>query len=164
MIDTVNYQVEFSPLTVQDRSKKTIPTLSMVLFEFNSFRKEVSFFRTHFQGPDYFNFCDKISELQFLLDSIIKKLINQVGDLNIIPYRTLSSSLEYPSEKIKVAANTDKAGIALIVVGLANLIQTSRKAALVAGSLEEFQVKSLLLDFEKELEKSRWLFCLFSKY
>jgi DNA-binding ferritin-like protein len=47
---------------------------------------------------------------------------------------------------------------------LTNLIEANRKAILEAEELEEFYVESLLLEFEKELEKSKWIFYLFSKY
>jgi DNA-binding ferritin-like protein len=140
------------------------PSLSILLFDFSSFRKEVFFFRSNYQGPDYFDILENISELQVLLDSIIKQLRVKVGGLNKVPYRLLSNSIGFSLEKKTIKVNSDQEGIAMMLVGLNNLIENNRKAANEAEGLEEYFIESLLLEFEKELEKSKWIFNLFSKY
>lgn len=164
MFDKVNNKLLLPRPTIKVRNGTSIPTLSILLFEFNTFRKEVFFFQSHFQGPDYFNIVEYISDLQSSMESIIQQLKIQVGDFDSIPYRPLSNSLEYPLKKNKEQVNSDAAGIALILLGLKNLIHINRQAAFEAGESEDFFMESLLLGFEKELERNRWIFYLFSKY
>lgn len=164
MINKINYNLELSTDPSDGRSETTLPTLSILLFEFKEFRKEVFFFQSHYQGADYFNILENISELHSSMDSIIQQLKIHVGDLDKVSYRTLSNSLEYPLKKNKVQINSDTAGIALILLGLKNLIQTNRKAVLEAEDLEDNSIESLLREFEKELERNRWIFYLFSNY
>lgn len=164
MINKINHNIELSTAPSKERFEINFPTLSILLFEFHAFRKEVFFFQSYYKGPDYFNILENISELQSSLDSIIQQLKIHVGDLDKISYRALSNSLEYPLKKNKVQINSDTAGIAIILQGLKNLIQTNRKAALEAEELENNSIESLLREFEKELERNRWIFYLFSKY
>ncbi len=164
MLDKVDYKLPFPIATNQEQNETTIPTLSILLFELQTFRKEVIFFQSQFQGPDYFNIVEYISELQSSIESSIQQLKIQVSDFDNIPYKTLSNSLEYPFKKNIVKINSDAAGIALMLLGLKNLIHTNRKAAFEAEESEDFFIESLLLGFEKELERNRWIFYLFSKY
>lgn len=164
MIDTYTYNHQLPTVNVEQKSERTVATLSGLLFDFNSFRKEVFIFRSNYQGPDYFDILQNVSELQTLMDFIISHLKIHVGDMNRIPYRTLTNSLEFSLENTKVQVNSDTEGIALMLLRLTNLIQTNHRAAKEAEGLEEFFIESLLLDFEKELEKYRWVFYLFSKY
>lgn len=164
MILDPDYKLELKPKNTEERSEQTISTLSILLYDFNTFRKEVSFFKQNYQGPDYFNILENISDLQNLVDTFNNKLKTQLGDLDEIPYRTLSYSLDYPLKNNKVQVNSDEEGISLIHLRLMNLIETNRKAALEAEGSEEFYIKSLLFEFEKELEKSKWIFYLYSKY
>lgn len=164
MILDSNYLVEKQSKNTEERSEQTISTLSILLYDFNTFRKEVNFLKHNYKGPDYFSILDNISDLQNLIDSFINKLKIQLGDLDEIPYQTLSNSLKYPLKKNKAQVNSDEEGISLMILRLSNLIETNRKAALEAEESEEFFIKSLLIEFEKELEKSNWIFYLFSKY
>lgn len=155
MILDPEYQLELQPKNTEERSEQTISTRSILLYDFNTFSKEVNFFKYNYKGPDYFNCLDNISELQNLIDTFINKLKIQLGDLDEIPYRRLSISLDYPLKKNKVQIKSDEEGISLMIQRLTNLIEANRKAAQEAERSEEFFIKSLLLEFEKELEKSK---------
>lgn len=164
MMTDSNHPLEFALINTEKKSEQTISTLSFLLFDFKTFRDEVVFVGNNSRGLDYFNILEKISDLQFLIESVINKLKIQVGDLDKVPYRTLSNSLDYPIMKSKVEANSDEDAIKLILLRLKTLIISNRKASLEAKELEEFLIESLLLEFDKELEKSKWIFYLFSKY
>lgn len=163
MITDSIYQLDIPTIFTEERSEQT-PKLSVLLFDFTVFRNKVYYFRSNYQSPDYFNFCENVSDLQTLLESIIQQLKSQVGDFNNIPNRTLSNSLELSLISNQVKANAEKEGIAMILVGLKNLIHTNNKAVIESEELEEYYMKSLLLSFKKELEKMQWIFCMFSKY
>lgn len=164
MILDSNFKLEYQPKKTEEKSKQNHSTLSILLYDFNTFKKEVKHFKNHYQGPDYFNFLDEITDLQNLIDTSIYNLKTQLGDLDELPYRALSNSLDYPFKKNKIQVNTDEEGISLMLSRLTHLIETNRKAVLEVERSEEFFIESLLHEFEKELEKSKWIFSLYSKY
>lgn len=164
MIDISHYQLELQTKDVVNGNNFIIPNLSVLLFDFKKFRKEVGVFRSNFQGSDYFDIFESLLELQFLLDRTIQELQNHVVDLNRIPYRPLETSLQFSLKKNKEAFKNDIDRIASVVSGLDKLIQSNRKALKESKVMSNFFVESMLVDFEKELEKSRWIFYMFSKY
>jgi DNA-binding ferritin-like protein len=159
-----DYQLALRPKNTEERSEQTLSTLSILRYDSSTFRKEVNFFKQNYQEPDFFDILENISELQNLIDNFINKLKIQLGDLDGILHWTLSDSSDYSFKENKVQINSDEEGISLMLQRLTNLIEANRKAILEAEELEEFYVESLLLEFEKELEKSKWIFYLFSKY
>lgn len=164
MIDISNYQLELQTKEVVEGNSFIISNLSTLLFDFKKFRKEVDELRSNFQGPDYFDIFESLLELQFLLDRTIHELQTHVVNSNRIAYRPLEASLQLSPNRKKEAFRNDIDRIASVVSGLDKLIQSNRKAVKESKVMSNFFVESLLVDFEKELEKSRWIFYMFSKY
>lgn len=164
MIDVSNYQLELPTQQIEDRTNGVIPNLSILLFDFKDLRDDVVFFRSNFQGPNYFDILESLLELQFLLDWTIRELKQHVNERTQSPHHILSTPLKSQTKENKEIIGTDSERMTNLALGLTNLIQTNRKAALESKGEANFLVESLLVDFEKELERSRWVFYMFSKY
>lgn len=164
MILDSKYQLELSAENADEKIEQTTSTLSILLFDFKAFKNEVYFIRSNYRGPDYFNILGNISDIHYLMESVITKLKNHVGGLNKVPYCTLSKSLDYPPKENKLRINSDAESIMIILIGLKNLIQSNNKAAKEAEEQQDFELASLLLEFEKEFEWSKWIFHMLSKY
>lgn len=164
MNDSSKYSLELIPVSEENAEKSDAPTFSGLLFDFKIFRKEVSQFCNNYQGPDYFDFCKRLAELRLQVNSIVDELEIHFNDLSKIPYRALDNSFEFTLIKSNVLVSTDAERISNVVAGLENLIQSSRKAALEASRAQDFMVESMLNGFAKEMEKSKWIFYMFSKY
>lgn len=164
MIFDSNYQLELPAINTNERNDQTTLTPSILLLDFKAFNKEVSLIRFNYQGTDYFNILENISDLHSLMESVVEKLRIQLGGSNKAPYQSLSRSMDHPLNKNIKQIYTDTVSIAIILTGLKNLIKVNQKAVIEAEELKEFQLKSLLLEFEKELEWSRWIFHMLGKY
>jgi hypothetical protein len=77
-----DYQLALRPKNTEERSEQTLSTLSILRYDSSTFRKEVNFFKQNYQGPDFFDILENISELQNLIDNFINKLKIQLGDLD----------------------------------------------------------------------------------
>lgn len=164
MIDISHYHIEMKAKDLLSKNNSSIPNLSFLLFDFKKFRIQVGGFRFNFQGPDYFDIFDSLLELQFLLDRTIKELQNHTVDLNRIPYRPLETILNFSLENNNLIFSNDFERIEGVVLGLDKLIQSNRATLTKSKGMNDFFVESLLVDFEKELEKSRWIFYMYSNY
>jgi DNA-binding ferritin-like protein len=164
MNDTVKSDLELISVSEENGEKSDTPTFSVLLFDFKIFRKEISQFCSNYQGPDYFDFLKRLAELRLQVNSIVDELENHFNDLSKRPYSSLNNSFEFSLIKSNVLVSTDAERISNVVAGLGNLIQSSRKAALEASRTDDFIVESMLNGFAKEMEKSRWIFYMFSKY
>jgi DNA-binding ferritin-like protein len=164
MNNSTKLSLELIPASEKNRARLDTPTFSVLLFDFKIFQKEVSQFYSIYQGPDYFDFLKRLSELRFQVNSIVEELEIHFNDLNKIPYKSLNNSFEFTLEKGNVMVSTDAERISNVVAGLGNLIQSSRKAALEAFREENFIIESMLSGFVKEMERSKWIFYMYSKY
>lgn len=156
--------LELISVSEENWEKPDSSTFSGLLLDFKIFKKEVSQFCSTYQGPDYFDFFKSLSELRLQVNSIVEELEIHVEDLNKMPYRPLNVSFEFTRQKGHETVSTDLESISNVVAGLGNLIQSSRKAAMEAARAENFRIESMLSGFAKELERSKWIFYMYSKY
>jgi DNA-binding ferritin-like protein len=164
MITTSPFNLDLLPTRVKNRDERDTPTFSVLLYDFKIFKKEVVQFCSSYQGPDYFDFLKHLSELRLLVDSFIKELEVHFSDLNKSNFESLSNSLKFSLEKRQVLVSTDIEKNANVVIGLGNLIQSCRKASMEASKTKDHVMESLLTGFVNEMEKSHWIFSMFSKY
>lgn len=164
MIDLSNYQLELQAKELGNGDSYSLPNLSVLLADFKEFRTEVCGFRSNYQGPDYFDIFESLLELKFLLDWTILELQNQMHAFNRIPYQANKVSFNFRSFSAEDDFESDIERIASVVFGLDKLIQSNRNAMIKSKEMNNFFVESLLIDVEKEMEKSRWVFYMFSKY
>ncbi|MFN3996306.1 hypothetical protein [Algoriphagus sp.] len=163
-ISTFHPQVHASNL-IAHRKDQDIPTFSTLLTEFRVFRKELNIFITNYVGDDYFDFFQRLSELQYLLDSIIVKMESHANSYFGVPYLPFFSSiLNYSTSESKLKEVTELNCISEVVESLDSLILSTTQEGSEAMKNENYLSGSMLKDFNKELEKSRWIFYMFSKY
>jgi DNA-binding ferritin-like protein len=164
MYNSTKVSLELISVSEKNREKPDSSTFSGLLFDFIIFKKEVSQFCSTYQDPDYFDFLKRLSELRLQLNSIVEELEIHFDVLDKLPYNPLNNSFEFIPKKDHVTFSSDAERISNVVAGLGNLIQSSRKAALEAARAENFRIESMLNGFAKEMEKSKWIFYMFSKY
>jgi len=164
MIDLSNFQLELQAKELRYGDSYNLPNLSILLADFKEFRTEVCSFQSNYQGPDYFDIFESLLELKFLLDWTILELQSKMHAFNSIPYQPNEISLNFRSFSAEDDFESDIDRIASVVSGLDKLIQSNRNALIKSKGMNNFFVESLLIDFEKEMEKSRWVFYMFSKY
>ncbi len=164
MNDISVFNLELTTPHVDRGEERAIPSIAGLVIDFIHFKNEVNHFYASYQGPDYFDIQIRLFELQLLINSFVEQLVDKVGTSPIIRNRDETDHLELRSKEKNVPIRTDLERISNVVAELGNLIQLSRKAALEARGIENFFLESMLTEITKEMEKSRWIFCMFSKY
>lgn len=126
--------------------------------------QKVNLIRLNFQGPDYFGLEGNFSDLQTLLIKMAEELNLVQSESSQSRIRIGSNFLERVENHLMEISRTDAEKIAIVVVGLGNLIQSFKKSSLVSSEKESFYYEGPLKNLLRELENILWIFTMFSKY